>query len=151
MNRDRRIDLRTTVEDYETFVKAARLKGTSLSAFLVTAGRALAIAVESGAGTVLVVDDREWLRIRLEINRIGLNLNQGVTALNRCAKVLREAREYGYWSADEIRGVGETMREAADGINSLRGELTVLYKAVDKAAGMPAVVAAKGRPRHARP
>ena len=151
MNRDRRIDLRTTVEDYETFVKAARLKGTSLSAFLVTAGRALAIASESGAGTVLVVDDREWLRIRLEINRIGLNLNQGVTALHRCAKVLREAREYGYWSADEMRGVGETMREAADGINSLRGELTVLYKAVDKAAGMPAVVAAKGRPRHARP
>ena len=150
MNRDRRIDLRTTVEDYETFVKAARLKGTSLSAFLVTAGRALAIAGESGAGTVLVVDDREWLRIRLEINRIGLNLNQGVTALNRCAKVLREAREYGYWSEDEIRGVGLSMREAADGINALRSELTVLYKAVDKASGMPTVVAAKGRPRHAR-
>lgn len=145
------VHYRIPQKDADLVTETAKRLGLSKTDLVATAVRVYAAATSGNASEILVVDSNEWLRIRMEMNRIGLNLNQGVTALNRCAKVLREAREYGYWSADEIRGVGETMREAADGINSLRGELTVLYKAVDKASGMPTVVAAKGRPRHARP
>ena len=148
-----RIDVHYRIprEDAALVSETADRLGMSKTDLVATAVRVYAVATSGNGSEVLVVDTTEWLRIRMEMNRIGLNLNQGVTALNRCAKVLREAREYGYWSEDEIRGVGETMRDAADGINALRGELTTLYKAVDEAAGMPTVVAAKGRPRHARP
>ncbi|MEE1044352.1 MAG: hypothetical protein UHI81_08085 [Olegusella sp.] len=148
-----RIDVhyRLPQKDADLVAETAGRLGISKTDLVSTAVRAYAAATSDNGCEVLVVNRNEWPLIRLEINRIGLNLNQGVTALNRCAKVLREAREYGYWSKDEIRGVGLSMREAADGIGALRGELTVLSKAVDRASGMPTVIAAKGRQRHARP
>ncbi len=148
-----RIDVhyRLQRKDVDLVVETAERLGISRTDLVATAVRVYAAATSSDGCEVLVVNRNEWPLIRLEINRIGLNLNQGVAALNRCAKVLREAREYGYWSDDEIRGVGLSMREAADGIGALRGELTTLSRAVDRASGMPTVVAAKGRQRHARP
>jgi hypothetical protein len=142
MERTRSIQIRLTEEEFARLRDDAEGLGTTMSDLVRTSVEVVERVAEDDGRVpdVILVDTLAMMRIDLELNRWGVNFNQGVHAFNTCAKVLIEGKERDWWTGNEISYVARQLQDARTAFVDADAGLNEVAKRIDELEGRALVV-----------